>query len=138
MSARSLAKRVKLWPWGTIVRIGGIALGALLVLWLFWRLFILPGQLRTEAQQAKQDAQSSQGETNVTRNAMEVMENRTEYHNTVREITRSNTREILAAPGAQDRINPAVHDAGIDAIRVLREAAGQRNDQADRLPQHRP
>lgn len=122
---------IKAWPWRTIFGVIGFLLAALLVLWAFYRIFILPGELRREAFQEKQNSISAQGEVNVVHDAMETMENRVEYHNTVREITRENTREILSTQGAQDRIPPAVHDAGVNAIERLRETAGQHHNQAD-------
>lgn len=121
-----------------ILKILAVLAVVILVTWIFWRAFILPGELRTEAQQAKQDTRSAQGEAAVTSDAMNTMAERTVYRDTVHTITRENTREILSASGAQDQVPPAVHDAGIRAIRLLRAAPDQRDDPPDRLPVDRP
>lgn len=132
MSSRAVTiAKIKAWPWVKILQIAGFLLALLLVLWVFYRIFILPGELRREAFQEKQNSVAAQGEANVIRGTLDVMENRVEYHNTVREITRENTREIRSAEGASDRIPPAVHDAGINAIGRLREAAGEHHNQVD-------
>lgn len=129
----SLYTRAKLWPWMVILKIIGVLFVIVAAVWVFYRIFILPGQLAQEAAQAKQDTRAAQGEANLARDVTNTMEGRVEYHNTVHEITRENTREILSAQGASDRIPPAVHDAGLNAIGMLRNAAAadQHNDQAD-------
>lgn len=126
---------VRAWNWRVILRIVGAIMALIVLTWIFYRIFVLPDQLRTDAQQAKQDTRSAQGEVSVAHDVGNVMEARDQQQQVTREIVRENTREIFVAPGASSAIPPDVHRAGIAAIRRLRQQADQRNDAADPVPE---
>lgn len=126
---------VRAWNWTIILRVVGAVMAVVLLAWIFWRIFVLPDQLRTDAQQAKQDTRSAQGEVSVAHDVSNTMEARDQQQQVTREIVRENTREILVAPGASNAIPPDVHRAGLAAIQRLRQQADQRDDQADPLPE---
>jgi hypothetical protein len=83
------------------------------------------------------DTRAAEGEIKVTTDTINQMSRRGDDREVVRQTVKENEREILKAPGATVRVPPAVHDAGIAAIRRLREQADQRESEADRLPEAR-
>jgi hypothetical protein len=131
--AEAVAK-MKLWPWVKIGRVAGVLAIMVFAVLLYRHFFIVPQQLRQENAQAKIEVGAAQGEVTVTREVMDNMQDRARVQETVRIIVKENTREIRSAPGASNRVPPAVHDAFVASIGRLREQADQRERQADQLP----
>lgn len=134
----SLVRKVKLWPWALIARIAVPILAAVIVVLIYRQIVVVPGQLRQDNANAKQDTKAAQGEATMTRETVDTMQGRTVYRDRTREIVRENTREILRAPGASDPVPAGVNDAFVAAVDRLREQADQRDRAADQLPRDRP
>jgi hypothetical protein len=136
-AVRGLA-RLKTWPWEALGRVLALVVIIVLAIFIYRQIFVVPGELRQVAEDAKIDTRAAQGQVTVTTETLERMQERGRDREVVREIVRENERVIRNAPGASDPVPAAVHRAVIDSIRQLRQQADQRERPADRLPKAGP
>lgn len=120
MSARPLIEKLKLWPWALIVRLLIGLVGVGIVIAVILQLFVIPGKLRKEAGEAKQDRNQAEATINQMEVGENIMTNRAIVNNESQVITERNEREIRAAPGAETATPPAVHNALVDSVGRLR------------------
>jgi hypothetical protein len=69
-----------------------------------------------EAAQSRVERSQTQAASNSAADAVNTVEASGEASRASEELTRNNSEQIHAAPGAGDRVNPAVRDAGIAAL----------------------
>ena len=80
---------------------------------------------RSEAAQARLQRDQGSAQSNSAADAVSAVAASSAASEASEELTRQNEQQIRAAPGASDKVNPAVRDAGIAAL-CRREA--YRND----------
>ena len=78
-----------------------------------------------KAAQARVERSQAEAASNSAADAISTVARSSEASEASEQLTRDNERAIRAAPGASDKVNPAVRDAGIAAL-CRREA--YRND----------
>lgn len=132
--ALKIYERVQAWPWRTIMKIAGVIAVVVIAGLIFHRIFIAPGQLREQVGEAKQDVRAAEATVNTVQAGQEMIEIREADYGARQIIVRENTREIVSAPGASDRVAPAVHDAFVNSIGRLREQADSGQRAPDQLP----
>lgn len=79
----------------------------------------------SEAAQTRVERSQGEAQSNSAADAIGTVARSGEAEAASENLTRSNEQQIRAAPGANDKVNPAVRDAGIAAL-CRREA--YRND----------
>jgi FtsZ-interacting cell division protein ZipA len=69
-----------------------------------------------KAAQSRVEASQAQAASNSAADAVSTVARSSEATAASEELTRSNEQQIRAAEGANDKVNPAVRDAGIAAL----------------------
>lgn len=80
---------------------------------------------RSEAAQSRVDSAQAGAQQNSGKDAIGTVANAGEREAASEDVTRANERDIRAAEGAGDRVNPAVQSAG---LRALCRRAAYQND----------
>lgn len=70
----------------------------------------------SKAAQTRVERSQSEAQSNSAADAIGTVSRSGEAEKASEDITRSNEQQIRAAPGANDKVNPAVRDAGIAAL----------------------
>jgi FtsZ-interacting cell division protein ZipA len=71
---------------------------------------------RSKAAQSRVEASQAQAASNSAADAVGTVARSGEAESVSEALTRSNEQQIRAAQGANDKVNPAVRDAGIAAL----------------------
>lgn len=71
---------------------------------------------RSQAAQSRVERSQAEAQSNSAADAIGTVQRSGESAAASEELTRSNEQQIRAAEGANDRVNPAVRDAGIAAL----------------------
>jgi predicted lipid-binding transport protein (Tim44 family) len=71
---------------------------------------------RSQAAQSRVEHSQAQAASNSAADAVGTVARSGEAESASEALTRSNEQQIRAAPGANDKVNPAVRDAGIAAL----------------------
>ena len=71
---------------------------------------------RSEAAQSRLNASQGEAQSNSAADAIGTVARSGESERASEDLTRSNEQQIRAASGANDKVNPAVRDAGIAAL----------------------
>lgn len=71
---------------------------------------------RSMAAQSRVERSQAEAQSNSGADAIGTVQRSGEAAAASEELTRSNEQQIRAAPGANDKVNPAVRDAGIGAL----------------------
>jgi Flp pilus assembly protein TadB len=71
---------------------------------------------RSQAAQSRMEASQAQAQSNSAADAINAVAASGRNEAASEDLTRSNERDIRAAQGANDKVNPAVRDAGITAL----------------------
>jgi len=102
---------------------GAAALLVVALLWWFvWWFFIRPDKLQDEAIAARVDGAAAGVQSENAQAAVDATADKVERQIVTERITRENTIRIMAAPGAQDPIPPAVDERLLYALCLRREA----------------
>lgn len=95
--------------------IAGLVAAALAVL-VVWAAFHFYEKSRSQGAQARVEASQAQAASNSAADAVSTVARSSEATAASEELTRTNEQQIRAADGANDKVNPAVRDAGIAAL----------------------
>jgi FtsZ-interacting cell division protein ZipA len=71
---------------------------------------------RSQASQTRVERSQGEAQSNSAADAINTVARSGEAERASEELTRSNEQQIRAAPGANDKVNPAARDAGIAAL----------------------
>lgn len=99
-----------------LVRLGLSVAATVAVVWLLVHFLVGPQQARKEAAQAQTEAIVADTQAQAAQDTVRIVVDHAEAVQTITHRTEVTTREILAAPGASDRIDPALHHAGLRAL----------------------
>lgn len=98
------------------LRVVSMVVGGLLTLGLVLLTLHECSKRRSEASQARVEHAQSDAAANSAADAVNTVSRSGEAERASEELTRSNEQQIRAAQGANDKVNPAVRDAGIAAL----------------------
>lgn len=105
-----------------------VLLGAASLAYHYWQ------KSRSQAAQAKLEQAQGQAAQQSANEAIGIITNTAQNEAAGEALTRSNEREIRNAPGASDKVNPAVRDAGIRSL--CRRAAYRDSERCRMLSTH--
>lgn len=97
-------------------RVVAYIVGALIVLGVVWAAIHFYNKSRSQAAQARVNSAQSEAASNSAADAVNTVAASGEAERASEDLTRSNEEQIRAASGANDKVNPAVRDAGISAL----------------------
>ena len=96
-----------------------LILGAVAAVFLgfaVWWIFIHPGEQHAALVKAKVSTEAVQATLDTSKAANTLVEHNTETFHTIDHLTETNHETIVAAPGANDAVNPALVDAALHAL----------------------
>jgi biopolymer transport protein ExbB/TolQ len=97
-------------------RVIAYIVGAVIVVFVVWAAIHFYTKSRSQAAQSRVEASQAQAASNSASDAVNTVAASGESERASEDLTRSNEQQIRAANGANDKVNPAVRDAGIAAL----------------------
>jgi biopolymer transport protein ExbB/TolQ len=98
------------------VKLIAMVVGALLLIVVVGFTVRSCDQRRSRASQARVERSQAEAASNSAADAIGTVARSSEASRASEELTRSNEQQIRGAAGANDKVNPAVRDAGIAAL----------------------